>query len=66
MIPEDYKTKEGLLLKPNFFENLESKVEIKISQTIRNKLKKAIEDYENSAIIYIKIFVDIDSKEKPW
>ena len=66
MIPDDYETKEGLLFKPKFFENLEYNKEIKIPVTIRNKLKNAIEFYENSVIQKIKLFVNKKTDKKTW
>ena len=58
MIPDDYETREGLLFKPKFFENLQFNKEIKIPVTIRNKLKNAIEFYENSVIQKVKLLVN--------
>lgn len=66
MIPDDFETKEGLLFKPKFFENLEYNKEIKIPLTIRNKLKNAIEFYENSVIQKIKLFINEKTDTKRW
>ena len=64
MIPDDYATEEGLLFKPKFFEKLEYNKEIKIPDTIRNKLKNAIEFYENSIITKVKLFVYEKTEKK--
>ena len=64
MIPDDYETREGLLFKPKFFENLEFNKEIDIPVTIRNKLKNAIEFYENSVIQNVKLLVNEKTDKK--
>ena len=64
MIPDDYETREGLLFKPKFFENLEFNKEIDIPVTIRNKLKNAIEFYENSVIQKVKLLVNEKTDKK--
>ena len=66
LIPEDYTTDPGLLFKAKFFEKIKPNVEVPINQTIRNKLKKAYEEYENSALTSIKLIVNKKTNEKSW